>query len=64
MSILLALAYHDRAKFETFRQLGVHYLQPLNSFSGQTWLVIPLRFVFCLKLPKYLRTVWFSTQTG
>ena len=32
MSILLALAYHDRAMFETFRQLELLHHQPLNSF--------------------------------
>ena len=32
MSILLALAYHDRATFETFRQLELLHHQPLNSF--------------------------------
>ena len=32
MSILLALAYHDRASFEPFRQLELLHHQPLNSF--------------------------------
>ena len=32
MNILLALAYHDRATFETFRQLELLHHQPLNSF--------------------------------
>ena len=31
MNILLALAYHDRATFETFRQLELLHHQPLNS---------------------------------
>ena len=35
MSILLALAYHDRATFETFRKLELLHHQPLNSSSGQ-----------------------------
>ena len=35
MSILLALAYHDRATFETFRKLELLHHQPLNSPSGQ-----------------------------
>ena len=32
MNILLALAYHDRATTETFRQLELLHHQPLNSF--------------------------------
>ena len=32
MSILLALAYHDRATYETFRSLELLRHQPLNSF--------------------------------
>ena len=32
MSILLALAYHDRATFETFRKLELLHQKPLNSF--------------------------------
>ena len=32
MIFLLALAYHDRATFETFRQLELLHHQPLNSF--------------------------------
>ena len=32
MSILLALAYHDRATFEIFGQLELLCHQPLNSF--------------------------------
>ena len=32
MSILLALAYHDKAMFETFRQVEQLHHQPLNSF--------------------------------
>ena len=35
MSILLALAYYDRAAFETIRQLELLHSQPLNSSSGQ-----------------------------
>ena len=35
MSILSALAYHDRVTFETFRQLELLHHQPLNSSSGQ-----------------------------
>ena len=35
MSIPLALAYHDRATFETFRQLELLHYQPLNSSSCQ-----------------------------
>ena len=32
MSTLLALAYHDRATYETFRKLELLHHQPLNSF--------------------------------
>ena len=32
MNILLALAYHDRATTETFRQLKLLQHQPLNFF--------------------------------
>ena len=32
MNILLSPAYHERAVFETFRQLGLLHHQPLNSF--------------------------------
>ena len=48
MNILEALAYHDRAMFETFRQLELLQHQPLSSFIRLIWLVFPLRFVFCL----------------
>ena len=32
MSILLALAYHDRVSYETFRQLELLHYQPLIFF--------------------------------
>ena len=32
MNILLALAHHDRATFETFRQVELLHYQSLNSF--------------------------------
>ena len=59
MSILLALAYHDRASFETFRQLELLHHQPLNSFF---WLnmvggYITLCILFELKLQKDSCTV-------
>ena len=47
MNILLALAYHDRATFETFRQLELLQHQPLNSFF---WLnVVALYSVWSYK---------------
>ena len=67
-SFLLALAYHDRATFET-----VWTASPSTTeffLLVKYGLEVPLRFVFCLKLQKDLRTVlvqcsnWLLTWTG
>ena len=63
MSILLALAYHDRVSFEIFQQLELLHYQPLifffwlNMVDGSIRLVVPLRYVFCVKLQKDSCTV-------
>ena len=57
MSILSALAYHDRATFKTFR---TGTASPSNT---ELFLLVKcgwwfhLRFVFCPKLQKYVRIV-------
>ena len=51
MSILLALAYHDRATYETFT---------INRWilsSGEIWLELTLRFLFRLELQQDRHTV-------
>ena len=64
MSILLALAYHDRATYETFT---------INRWilsSGEIWLELTLRFLFRLELQQDRHTVlvqcqsWLLTWTG
>ena len=51
MNILLALAYHDRATFERFRQLGVLH-QQLNSSSGQNMVGGSITLSIVTKLQK------------
>ena len=68
MSILLALAYHDRASFEIFGQLKLLCHQPLNSFF---WLnMVGGSITLCILSEATKRLVlvqspnWLLTWTG
>ena len=65
MNIQLALAYHDRATFETFRQLELLHHQPLNPFfwSKYGWWFRYVSYSVGNYKKIYLQ-FWFRARTG